>query len=79
MLVQLPIFLADAASLNYDINKRKYVKKRLPSIGVIPTISKASEEQDSYYKELRAGLEEEASRLHIGMNRIYNLSYNTTE
>ena len=70
---------AVAASLNYDINKRKYVKKRLPSIGVISTISKASEEQDSYYKELRAGLEEEASRLHIGMNRIYNLSDNPTE
>ncbi len=68
-----------AASLNYDINKRKYVKKRLPSIGVISTIGKSSEEQDIYYKELRAGLEEEASRLHIGMNRLYNLSDNPVE
>ncbi|OQO71572.1 LacI family transcriptional regulator [Enterococcus villorum] len=65
-----------AATLNYDINKRKYVKKRLPSIGVISAISKASEEKDIYYKDLRAGLEEEASRLHIGMNRMYNVSDN---
>ncbi|OWW45361.1 LacI family transcriptional regulator [Enterococcus hirae 81-15-F4] len=72
------IFTA-AATLNYDINKRKYIKKRRPSIGVISAISKASEEKDIYYRELRAGLEEEASRLHIGMNRIYNMSDNPTE
>lgn len=65
---------AAATKLNYDINKRKYTKKRIPSIGIISTISKASEEEDSYYKELRLGLEEEARRLHLGMNRIYNLS-----
>lgn len=68
-----------ATALKYDINKRKYIKKRLPSIGVISAISKASEEKDIYYKELRAGLEEEASRLHIGMNRIYNVFDNPTE
>jgi len=68
-----------AEKLNYDINKRKYIKKRMPSIGVISTISKASEAQDVYYKELRMGLEEEANRLHIGMNRIYNLSDNPKE
>ncbi|MGS6483773.1 substrate-binding domain-containing protein [Enterococcus faecium] len=48
----------------------------MPSIGVISTIGKASEEQDVYYKHLRVGMEEEARRLHLGMNRIYNLSDN---
>ncbi len=48
----------------------------MPSIGVISTIGKASEEQDIYYKHLRVGMEEEARRLHLGMNRIYNLSDN---
>ncbi|MBL1229066.1 LacI family DNA-binding transcriptional regulator [Enterococcus sp. BWB1-3] len=68
--------LAAAEALDYNINRRKYTKKRMPSIGVISTISKASEEQDIYYRELRVGLEEEARRLHLGMNRIYNLSDN---
>lgn len=63
-----------AAMLDYDLKKRKYTKKRTPSIGVISTISKSAEEQDVYYKELRLGLEEEARRLHLGMNRLYNLS-----
>lgn len=65
-----------AAALDYDISTRKYIKKRIPSIGVISTIGKASEEQDIYYKHLRVGMEEEARRLHLGMNRIYNLSDN---
>lgn len=65
-----------AAALDYDISTRKYIKKRMPSIGVISTIGKASEEQDIYYKHLRVGMEEEARRLHLGMNRIYNLSDN---
>ncbi|MGM9902429.1 LacI family transcriptional regulator [Enterococcus sp. 10A9_DIV0425] len=68
-----------AKRLDYDIHKRNYVKKRMPSIGVISTISKASEAKDVYYKELRMGLEEEARRLHMGMNRIYNLSDHPTE
>ena len=33
-----------AAALDYDISTRKYIKKRMPSIGVISTIGKASEE-----------------------------------
>ncbi|MHC5228734.1 LacI family DNA-binding transcriptional regulator [Enterococcus sp. LJL99] len=63
---------AVAANLNYDINQRKYVKKRLPSIGIISTISQKAA-AEGYYKELQIGLEEEARRLHLGMNRIYHL------
>ncbi|GBD71783.1 putative LacI family transcriptional regulator [Tetragenococcus halophilus subsp. halophilus] len=62
--------------LNYDISKRKYVKKRYPSIGVIATISRQSEIDDPYFSDLRSGMEEEARRLHLGMNRVYNLSDN---
>lgn len=67
---------AAVEELNYDINKRKYVKKRLPSIGVIATISQQSEIDDPFFSELRVGMEEEARRLHLGMNRVYNLSDN---
>jgi len=62
--------------LNYDLNQRKYVKKRYPSIGVIATISRQSEIDDPYFSDLRSGMEEEARRLHLGMNRVYNLSDN---
>lgn len=59
--------------LNYDIDKRKYVKRRLPSIGVITTTSRQKELDDPYFNALRIGLEQEARRLHLGMNRVYNL------
>lgn len=62
--------------LNYDIAKRKYVKKRLPSIGVITTTSRQKELDDPYFNALRIGLEQEARRLHLGMNRVYNLEDN---
>lgn len=62
--------------LNYDIGKRKYVKRRLPSIGVITTTSRQKELDDPYFNALRIGLEQEARRLHLGMNRVYNLEDN---
>lgn len=62
--------------LNYDIDKRKYVKRRLPSIGVITTTSRQKELDDPYFNALRIGLEQEARRLHLGMNRVYNLEDN---
>ncbi|WP_313631202.1 LacI family DNA-binding transcriptional regulator [Enterococcus devriesei] len=62
--------------LNYDIDKRKYVKRRLPSIGVITTTSKQKELDDPYFNALRIGLEQEARRLHLGLNRVYNLEDN---
>ncbi|GCF94856.1 hypothetical protein NRIC_27470 [Enterococcus florum] len=62
--------------LDYDIHKRKYVKKRLPSIGVISTTSQQREVDDPYFNELRLGMEAEAKRLHLGMNRVYNLEDN---
>ncbi|HJF18789.1 MAG TPA: LacI family DNA-binding transcriptional regulator [Enterococcus columbae] len=68
--------LAAAKALNYDIQQRRYIHKRKPSIGVISTISQAAEKEDVYYHQLRLGMEEEARRLHLGMNRIYNLSDN---
>ena len=40
-----PIYQAVEA-LDYDENKRKYQKKKLPSIGVIATISRQSELDD---------------------------------
>ncbi|MGL9731210.1 LacI family DNA-binding transcriptional regulator [Enterococcus sp. DIV0756] len=62
--------------LDYDIDKRKYVKRRLPSIGVITTTSRQKELDDPYFNALRIGLEQEARRLHLGMNRVYNLEDN---
>lgn len=62
--------------LNYDIDKRKYVKRRLPSIGVITTTSRQKELDDPYFNALRIGLEQEARRLHLGINRVYNLEDN---
>lgn len=62
--------------LNYDIDKRKYVKRRLSSIGVITTTSRQKELDDPYFNALRIGLEQEARRLHLGMNRVYNLEDN---
>jgi LacI family transcriptional regulator len=62
--------------LGYDITHWKTTKKRTPSIGVISTISRKIEAEDEYYHELRLGLEREANRLHIGMNRLYNVSEN---
>lgn len=62
--------------LNYDIDKRKYVKRRLPSIGVITTTSRQKELDDPYFNAIRIGLEQEARRLHLGMNRVYNLEDN---
>lgn len=62
--------------LNYDVEKRKYVKRRLPSIGVISSTSRQKELDDPYFNALRMGLEQEARRLHIGMNRVYNLEDN---
>ena len=41
-------------------------KKRMPSIGVISTIGKASEEQDIYYKHLRVGMEEDSTSAFRG-------------
>ena len=62
--------------LDYNIDKRKYVKRRLPSIGVITTTSRQKELDDPYFNALRIGLEQEARRLHLGMNRVYNLEDN---
>ncbi|MGH1648081.1 LacI family DNA-binding transcriptional regulator [Enterococcus gilvus] len=62
--------------LNYDIDKRKYIKRRLPSIGVITTTSRQKELDDPYFNGLRIGLEQEARRLHLGLNRVYNLEDN---
>lgn len=62
--------------LDYDIDKRKYVKRRLPSIGVITSTSRQKELDDPYFNALRIGLEQEARRLHLGMNRVYNLEDN---
>ncbi|MBO0448282.1 LacI family DNA-binding transcriptional regulator [Enterococcus sp. MJM12] len=62
--------------LDYNMDKRKYVKKRLPSIGVITSTSRQKELDDPYFNALRMGLEQEARRLHIGMNRVYNLEDN---
>lgn len=62
--------------LEYDIDKRKYVKRRLPSIGVITTTSRQKELDDPYFNALRIGLEQEARRLHLGLNRVYNLEDN---
>lgn len=62
--------------LDYDIDKRKYVKRRLPSIGVISSTSRQKELDDPYFNALRLGLEQEARRLHLGMNRVYNLEDN---
>lgn len=62
--------------LDYDIDKRKYVKRRLPSIGVITTTSRQKELDDPYFNALRIGLKQEARRLHLGMNRVYNLEDN---
>ncbi|MGM0215724.1 LacI family DNA-binding transcriptional regulator [Enterococcus sp. AZ109] len=66
-------------ALDYDIHKRKYQKKKLPSIGVIATISRQSELDDPYFNQLRTGIEEEARKLHLGLNRVYNLSENARE
>lgn len=66
-------------ALDYDVNKRKYQKKKLPSIGVIATISRQSELDDPYFNQLRTGIEEEARKLHLGLNRVYNLSENPRE
>ncbi|MFV0557728.1 MAG: LacI family DNA-binding transcriptional regulator [Enterococcus sp.] len=62
--------------LNYDGQRRQYIKKRRPSIGVISTIGQEKEAEDLYYQQLRLAMEAEARRLHLGMNRIYNLSDN---
>lgn len=60
--------------LNYDLKNYRIKQQRKPSIGVISTISRQAEQQDVYYQQLRLGMELEAKRLHLGMNRIYNLS-----
>lgn len=45
--------------LDYDIDKRKYVKRRLPSIGVISSTSRQKELDDPYFNALRL------SRKHV--------------
>lgn len=65
--------------LDYDIKKYKYEKKKKPSIGLISTIDRKNELDDPYFADLRAGIEEEAKRLHLGLNRSYFLSENPKE
>ncbi len=52
--------------LNYDISKRKYVKKRYPSIGVIATISRQSEIDDPYFSDLRSGNGRRSEKITFG-------------
>lgn len=66
--------LQAVAQLNYDLKNYRIKQQRKPSIGVISTISRQAEQQDVYYEQLRLGMELEAKKLHLGMNRIYNLS-----
>lgn len=65
---------AAVRDLNYDINKRKYEKAKIQSIGLISTIDRKKEIDDPYFSQLREGIKEEAQRLHLGLNRTYYLA-----
>ena len=70
---------AVAASLNYDINKRKYVKKRCLQLESFQRLVKPVKNKIVTIKELRAGLEEKKPAVCISHESVYNLSDNPTE
>lgn len=66
--------LQTAKRLNYSPREKKTHKNRIATIGLVTTVNEIQEIDDPYFRAIRRGIEREAERLKVNVNRVIRLS-----
>lgn len=66
--------LQTAKQLKYSPREKKTHKNRIATVGLVTTVNEIQEIDDPYFRAIRRGIEQEAERLKVSVNRVIRLS-----
>lgn len=66
--------LQTAKKLNYSPRQKKSYNQRIATVGLVTTVNEIQEIDDPYFRSIRRGIESEAERQKVSVNKVIRLS-----